>query len=542
LCALSFLLLSSLMASLLLAASDARAGSYVGAYTGPVPNSSPVTYTQIPYSGGTHYSVTGFSSTGNPSPGNFIFGNVSDSLTGSGYGGSSSGNGTTGTHSDCSGAINTSWNWVPAAGQTMISDPPPSQVIIMQTCSATVGTGVPATGTYTTGLAQLSGQSGSMTFNPPTSMSSSGGASGTYYFVYAGGATVSLDAISPSANVPRASSAASVVYSAAIYPITVNLGGTIKNTNGFASILIGQGCTGSVSAGPCSLSGFQWSIPGDTFKSFVVGNTTATTFSPSHPYGRVNYLAPADLTSPSPQWFWKHGSDSGEAQTVSCSATASINGAAIGTVSGFKTVCIWKPYHYFAPNAQGVSLVGNSVPNYNLVGNMNWTGAVGTPDFFGWACGGVGIWQYTQLCNIAVVLKDPLPYYYSNTNGSVLDAAFNYSSNTNTPGPWSANSTSSSPNPQLGGDAPGVGLRFYANDVFTGTWDTYMMYQPPALQGSAVSWVPLEKCEWTMTCAFDLINGVYTPNPPGTLKVTSDAPASEFPVWEDYFPDLGSGS
>ena len=522
LCAPSFvrliLITVSLMACLLLASPNARAGSYSG----------------VTYSGGKMV----FTSPGRQSPFNVPQNYTTTSTGGYGFAFTS----TSGGSVTCSGQITSTFAWQPASA----NDPPPANVIVVESCTVKVfacnysppGTApVPPSATCDTGLGVTQTLTQSVAGNGtsyPYMASGTAQCSYTRYQIKPGAAPFTLTCLPVAQAAGNNAAQASVSYSVSIYPVIVNPSGAIRDSGGNYSILVGQGCTGFITAGPATFSNFQWSIAGDTFKGFAMGNTAATTFSPSHPYGRVNYLQASDLTGPSPQWFWKNGGKSGTPETVSCSATATINGVTVGTVTGTATVNVWLPYFYFNPNARGVQLVGTSVPNVSLSGDITWDGAVGTPYLFFSYYLSYGIWQYTQLCDIAVVLKNPLPWYYSNTNGSVLDAEFNYSSKESPPSPWPADSTSSRSDPQSSGDAPDVGLRYYANNTYTGTWDTYMMYQPP---GGTVSWVPLNKCEWTMTCVFDLVNGVYTPNPPGTLTVKSDTPSSEFPLWEDYFPD-----
>ncbi len=52
------------------------------------------------------------------------------------------------------------------------------------------------------------------------------------------------------------------------YPVTINLQGATKDSSGQDNILIGQRCQGSLSAGPASLSDYQWTVPGQVFGKF----------------------------------------------------------------------------------------------------------------------------------------------------------------------------------------------------------------------------------------------------------------------------------
>ena len=226
-------------------------------------------------------------------------------------------------------------------------------------------------------------------------------------------------------------------YSVTPNPVILTLAGTTKDSSHQDNSLIGQGCTGTLSASPATLSDFQWTIPGDTFKSFVIGTNG------SKPYGRVNYLSSADMTNSNPHWFWKKGDDFGTQQTVSCTAQASVNGVSIGTVTGQKTVSVWRPYFKFNATPQGVNIVGTpGTSGVEVVGNIAWDGSVGTPDLFRSYWGSAGIWQFTQLCNL--YRYAPPPYFVLiNTGGPVLDAEFNYSSKHGAP--WPVNSTDAVP-------------------------------------------------------------------------------------------------
>lgn len=274
-----------------------------------------------------------------------------------------------------------------------------------------------------------------------------------------------------------------------------------------------------------------------------MGNTQGSFLNPSHPYGRVNYLSSDDLISPSPHWFWKHGlSDpnpttgnaSGEPQTVSCTAQASVNGIPIGTVTGQRVVNVWAPYHKFHYD---LAVHPTSYLNWGTAGvatesTIDFDGTVGIPQFFYDAFVHTGVWQFTQLCQLSRVA---IPDYYVVTNGYVLDAEFNYSSQTGSPwladavfvgNPYTTHSSSDNPQQPLAGP-PEMGI----DDFY---W-TYMMFQPP---GVDVSWVPIHKMERHWQAALHCLLPVYWyPTPPGTLQVTSEAPSSEFPVWEDVYID-----
>jgi len=487
--------------------------------------------------GGGAYSGPAYSSPGNctiTTPGDPQSPHVYPyALTSSGFGGGNAYSGlSNGTTSVCTGKITATFTWQPAyAGQ-----PPPQNVIVYESASASYGGTIlpkPA-GTCADGLGDA--------LVPNTSGATS---SGTHYTVIAGVPTITRT-VTPSANVNcnGGYSGASVSYSAAVYPVTLSLSGTTKDSSHQDNILIGQGCNGSLLAAGFTLSNFQWTISGETFANYEVSNSTVPINTTVASYGRVRYLSSDDLTSSSPHWYWKHGlSDpvngtaSGEPQTVSCTAQATdtATGLPIGTVTGQRTVSVWAPYnkfHYDLTSAPPTSYFNWGTGNVATQSTIGFDGTVGIPEFFYHAYASTGIWQFTQLCQISRVA---IPSYYVVTNGYVLDAEFNYSSAQGSP--WYADavfvgnpSTNhvSSDNPQqpLAGP-PEIGI----DDFY---W-TYMMFQPP---GTDVSWVPIHKMERHWQAALHSMLSIYWyPTPPGTLQVTSDAPSSEFPVWQDVYID-----
>ncbi len=313
------------------------------------------------------------------------------------------GTGDSSGQTDSLGTLTATFTWQPAAGQSLTTDPPP-QCIITQTSVANY---------YQNGFASLPATVCTDGLGDPEvgTKGVNGRSQGTRYSVVSpSGSTVTVTLTGARAKIDPAnegrypSLSSGVQWTVSASPVILTLGGTTK-VNGSDNILIGQGCTGNISAGPFTLSKFQWSVSGETFKSFVMGTTPGTLLTNPKPYGRVNYLTSADTTSPNPQWFWKKGADFGAPQTVSCTATASINGTAIGTVIGSKTVSVWQPYNFFGPNAGGVSLTGTATPDQSILGHITWVGAVGTPDLFASYWGTKGIWQFTQICNISNTLR-----------------------------------------------------------------------------------------------------------------------------------------
>ena len=84
-------------------------------------------------------------------------------------------------------------------------------------------------------------------------------------------------------------------YQASIFPVTLNLVGATKDSSGNYNILVGQGCTASLSGIPagCTVSNYQWSVTGTTFQSWTADNSHTTEVD-----------GPGPLTNPTASWFW----------------------------------------------------------------------------------------------------------------------------------------------------------------------------------------------------------------------------------------------
>jgi hypothetical protein len=215
-------------------------------------------------------------------------------LTGTNYGGASGGAGPP----SCTGTITSTFTWQPAAGQTIISDPPPATVIVSESCTVSATTNYPGSmGAYNTGL----GQSGSVAFTPGGN-NNTVTVTGIRYTTTAGIPTITLQE-TPSATATTIGADSSLSYTATATPVILTFYGTIKDSSGDDNILIGQGCSCTLSVGSYGLSKFQWTIP-DTVKGFETGSTPKS-------YGHVNYLTAADLSSPYPHWYWPQGVTSG---------------------------------------------------------------------------------------------------------------------------------------------------------------------------------------------------------------------------------------
>lgn len=526
---------SLLTASLLMSPLTARAGHYTVAYTGGNCAISPDPYhNSSPYRGGYYYGSGG----------------------GAGCSPDAQGNATT-CSVVCSGTITATFTWVPDNP----SDDPPVNAIVQQNCSATwmggVGNGGALIGFVDNGLGgpvigtgPYGGFSQSVKY---TVQDNTGQADKGATFSINCTPSVTINGASGTQPGSSAGGGGGVQYTAAASPVTVTLLGATLGSDLSPNFLIGQGCSAVMSAGPATLSNYSWAMGGGTFASFEMGTTPGDTFSPPHPFGRVHWVDPAEYHKPSPHWYWKKGGDdkptplspaAGDAQTVVGVADASINGVSIGRVAGGTTAHVWQPYHKFSATPEGVNVVNVGTPAVEVVGNIAYSGWVGTPDLFRSYWGNSGVWQFTQLCSIdreshRMYSVSPTPDEIVETNGLVLDAEFNYSSKDqgNPPTPWAADSTDTAPDEKQSGDAPNHALNGDDSSTVNDHFETFMMYLPP---GSDVQWVPLHMMAWSWQCSglyFDPLHGTWGPTPPGTIQVLTDNDTSDFPTWDGYYKD-----
>ena len=217
-----------------------------------------------------------------------------------------------------------------------------------------------------------------------------------------------------------ANGSVSVYYSASLVPVTLTLPGTTKDSSHQDNSLIGQGCSSTLSAGAATLSDYQWDAGGAVFDQFQV--------APDQSWGHATPVPSDQWQQPSPHWHYLQYD--GPPITVTCSATASINGMVIGTVKGQRKVEVWPPYYYMGANVGPCTIVGDVVQaggvDTNTQPGINFTGRVGTPALF--ATPGVGagtsdgFWAFLQLCNLDENLySSTWPSVSVNTGGYQLD-------------------------------------------------------------------------------------------------------------------------
>jgi len=532
LCAPSFLLIMASFALSLLATPHAQAGTYIWQTkdaNGKITAQSPAC------TGGT---ATGMFYTGPGSPVPTQAYNLISSNTYGGSGGRIS-------NPSCKGTITATLTW--QADPTKASDPPPpsGSVVVMETCTASASAQVGANATCSAQCDDGMGQPGSTqsssgvpnyynTATPPqpTQYLASVSTSDTRYTVQ-GGATITLT-LSPTSSATASASngpggwqaGATVSYTVSVSPVTINLGGTIPDSSGNYNILIGQACTPSISAGPFTLSNFQWSA-GPIFDKFLIASDQSS--------GYATFLSAAALTQPNPTWHWYLDSGAGSFM-VSCSATASINGTVVGTVKGQQQVKVWPPYYYMKHNAGPTGVYGMDVSTggpSQVPPGMSFVGAVGTPALFV-NSGNTGSWLFVQIIN-----TDHGQYYpfsptelASGSQGIALDNEWPY-----TPG-WAADSTANASTPHSTDDSPDLLLNNSVDEfIIQDTYQMYMMYSPPAQLGYDTQYVPLHCLTW----AWDTNSYVkwgpsgWPAGAAGTVSVTSDLRWETHPSWSKKY-------
>ena len=385
----------------------------------------------------------------------------------------------------CFGPITVTGTWHP----DYTGEPPPTSVIVTQTCTAGwTGSLIGCTPT----VAAANGLGSPLVVNADKSIGSSSGSS---YQVVAGAQTISFPC-SPSASVFGTGTATPptggtetvyVSYKAVMVPVAINVTG-LSGT----SVLIGQGVTAGLDTGGFPQSNWQWNATGDPFAGFV------WTSDPNNP--AVGTGQAVELTAIVKQqavfyYFYRSVGNSGDTSTISCTATVTLPDGTTPQVTASQTVKVYKPDSSLAPISGPVGLwnlngVAYLAPfNQNTQRGMQWTGIATTPpQFIGEE--GAGVWGIAQLANIVVYTidlngnKTTFPY-----NGLLgLDTHFLYGSDS-----YPADGTKG-----ISGDTPKVGLAGNKEAYYDGSFNTYMLYNPPDANGnSGTTWVPLRKFDWS---------------------------------------------
>jgi hypothetical protein len=507
-----------LMASLLLAAPSARAGSYADTQTG---GAAPIV---TPAADGTGYAYDGHTYVYSAVPGD-EFASAMASVSPMATFGTSPYTIQANPNGAC---ITETLTWV--ADPTLTFDPLPSCVIVEQDSVAlwyaiTQGGTGSASGTYDCGLPGVTGTP--ITYNAPLPTD---GVSATLYSVKSSpGASFSVSC-SPAASFTGVTGTegsidgeALVQASAIAYPITINPGGATKDSSGNYDILIGQKCSPLLVGIPlnCTVSNYSWSVSGTTFQSWVADNNSAT------------YTAnPNPNTAVYPSWYWDDTDMATETVTCTATVTPPAGQGAPFPITVTQKVNVYVPGWSCSGTGGTMQInssydLGNGTDLYLYAGpasgsttgsGMDWLASVSAPaapvSF------GTGVLEMvqTEIPNSTYVSTTGIGYKRSNNGQQGLDTSYPY--------PWLQ---SPAPPSYESNDSPGIDLTVIsaASAQLQYQFVACLMYKPP---GSS-QFVPLATYSWSTPAS-----STGPISPPGTTPFTK---SNAFPSWSQ---NVGNGT
>ncbi len=485
--------MASLLASLLLAAPDAHAGSYT-----------------VTYGGGTVAVTAGNGTVPSPafSTGHDYYGGTSTTIWGSGDHSTPSG----GVVVDKSPSLTAALAWVPASGQTAATDPPPTAAILYQYCDASASLnsqegGGAGSGTASCGLPNaVNTPTATAMESVATSYSAASVSAGGAITVSPCAATATFTGSVGMSYRDYAAGGAGVTYDVEALPVTMRLDGTTPDSSGNLNILVGQQCTATLVVGTDqwgdkfsgSLSNFRWAVSGTTFESWGVA-------SDANGQSHTVEVDAIPATNPT-QWYWNDLQAASE--TVKCTVTVTPpagQGSPFDlTVTAPKPVSVQVP-SWFGYETGGYMQVNTTAPNTNGAitlhagpnagqsgGGMNWTANVASSTLF--ASGTLELVQvvtpnmsyvtYTGVGVPGITHNDP-------ENGKFgLDTRYPYDWVTTGGGGPSLYVTP----PYTTNDSPYISLvSSIASVTMQHQFTDYLMFQPP---GSS-QWVPLGTNGWS---------------------------------------------
>jgi len=335
---------------------------------------------------------------------------------------------------------------------------------------------------------------------------------------------------------PAGAGYAYVTYTASVSPVFVNPSGAIKDSSGNYNILVGQGCTASLSGIPagCTVSNYQWSASGTTFQDWEPTTPQIGT-TPANSQASYFVGGSGPLTNSTAHWYWNDPNQATE--TISCTATVTPpagQGAAF-PITVTQKVSVQLPtwtatgtggymqVNTKAPNDPNYELWAGPTPSMLASGQhsgMGWRASVHTPTAPSFGTSSLELMQLVTP-NESWIQNTVPPQSQSAPDNNVtqLDGSCPY------PGAVSTELAQA----LLQGDTPYISLT--AGDVQTRTSATdkdafidYLLYLPPVPATTdshypACRWVALAQFAWS-------INGSATT--PSTGK------------WSDYVKQNGS--
>jgi len=550
LCAPSFVrpVVCALLVSLILTAVSAvHAGTYVWQTrdaTGKVTAQSPV------YSGGT-FTYTG-SACGNnpigqllPFAFNSADGYYEDSIS-NGCVPDAQGNATTCSTTLTGTPLTVTFIWQP----DYPGEPPPASVIVCQNGYASGHTAYSAGNCVITYMCN-DGLGGSIT--------SDGICKDTKWSVQspAGDGSVSLTCTSSSAFTgnsgtvgrngapPCANGIVSLGYSANVYPVTINLNGATKDSSGNYNILVGQGCTASISGIPSGTgwtTTYSWSVSGPTFQTWQ-SQTPAIGSNPVNLDASYYVPGPGVLTNATAHWYWNEtGRNSGKSETVTCTATVTppTGQGSQFSVTAKQPVIVWSPdwtctgtggeldVTKVAAGSNGTDYYLSCVPTSTELQlgtssrGMTWNATVNPPiSPVSFGSGSLIVTQVIlQLDRTWTTAQSQISDPYNGQSGLDTDYPYHWADGA----PY-----------YMSGDSPNTDLTYVYAVAATQdfTFEDYLMYFAPG----STQCVPLAHYTWTTNGTVSLPAGgwgVY-PNPAGTVtdngRTGTFLPANDFPIW-----------
>ena len=350
--------------------------------------------------------------------------------------------------------------------------------------------------------------------------------SGTSVSLPACSAQVKLSGSSGTVSGTSGQESLTITYAASGFPISISLGGATKDSNGNYNILVGQGCTASLSGIPsdCTVSNYQWSVSGTTFQDWEPTTPKIGT-APANPQASYFLGGSGPLTNPTAHWYWNDPNQTTETVTCTATVTPSAGQGAAFPVTTTQKVSVQLPT-WTATGTGGYVQVNTKAPrdpNYEvwvgpLVSNgknsgMDWKASVFTPTTPSFGTGSLEIVQLVTP-NESWTLNTVPPQSQSSPDNNIteLDGTCPYGA-----------VVAESAQPMMDGDNPGIPLTSGSTTIRTSATDKdsfidYLLYMPPV---PATTDSNFPACRWITLAQFDWsING--SAKIPGTGK------------WSDY--------
>ena len=426
------------------------------------------------------------------------------------------------------GAVTATFTW-------QGTDPAPQSAIVTETDRCQAGCSIlPGNGSVSGPCEDGFGQSQTLSPSNPSITET-----GTRYEIKGGSAPSASWTPNVSLTANSGTSGGANVYgtvscTATISPVTINLTGPIQDSTGYYNILVGQGCTASLSGIPsgCTVSNYSWSVSGTTLQSWTVYNSTEFGCT------AVAISGIGVATNPTVHWYW---SDAPGQKTVICTATVTPPTGQGNSfqVTATKTVTLAIPTSALAVHPGRVQInnltqttYGTGYALYAGAGNGSSNGIVFTDQVYTPApfAVGQGSWGFVQIVTpgtfctpIGGFEENCPPPPATSYNGMMgLDSRVPYA------GLFPADNTGHGTV-----DGPGIAplSDFYDNYRVNEAYNMYVMYTPPGPDTIAVA---LTREDWNWQ-ANDANPGSWANWPliedAGTIQPTNSVSNPPPPQW-----------